>query len=99
MDTVDPVIPRRRACREYFFCSPVTAWRRERELPGWPKALLIGPWRFGYRLSDIRAYLESRKPPADPVDPAERNEIAKAKAYRLAQRRRAAQARRQSVAT
>ncbi len=62
MDNIDIVIPRRRALREYLLCSPVTAWRREHTDSDWPEAVEMSPGRFGYRLSRIKSYLDSRKP-------------------------------------
>jgi predicted DNA-binding transcriptional regulator AlpA len=59
---IDVIFPRRGALRNFLKCSPVTAWRREQTDPDWPKAIQIGPGRFGYRMSDIKRYLDSRRP-------------------------------------
>jgi len=59
-DVADLIVPRRRACRELLFVSHVTAWRREQSDPDWPKPVALGRARWGYRLSAIRRYLDSR---------------------------------------
>ncbi|MCC7328168.1 MAG: hypothetical protein IT521_15340 [Burkholderiales bacterium] len=61
MDQVDIVIRRPRALREYLDCSTVTAWRRERNNPNWPRPVDMGGGRIGYKLSEIRRYVESLK--------------------------------------
>ena len=57
---VDLIVPRQRAGREYLLMSAMTLWRRERSDPTFPKALVIGPKRYGYRLSEIRQWLDAR---------------------------------------
>src|SRR5437762_9853214 len=65
---VDLIVPRRRAGREFLFMSPMTLWRREHKDPTFPRPVLIGPGRYGYRLSEIRAWLDSR-PRVEPEAP------------------------------
>lgn len=57
---VDAIIPRRRAWREFLGCSITTGYRHENNNPEWPKVIKIGPGRYGYRLSDIQRYIDTR---------------------------------------
>jgi predicted DNA-binding transcriptional regulator AlpA len=65
----DALIPRRKAFREYLNIGITTGWRREREDPEFPKPVVIGVRRYGYRKSDLLRYIASR-PAKDDTTPA-----------------------------
>ena len=55
----DVIIKRSRAHRDAGM-SRTTAWRRERDDPSFPRAVQIGPNRFGYWRSEWWEWLASR---------------------------------------
>jgi predicted DNA-binding transcriptional regulator AlpA len=57
---VDPIIPLRRAAREYFNLSVSTIERRGKSDPTFPLRVALGPSRWGFRLSAIKRWLDAR---------------------------------------
>ena len=57
---LDAIIPRRKAFREILNCSVSTGWRRENTDPTFPKPIQIGPSRYGYRMSELQAWIAAR---------------------------------------
>ena len=59
MDKFEQLIPRRQGYK-MMGLSNATGWRRERQDPEFPKAVAIGPRRFGFLLSHIENYIATR---------------------------------------
>jgi predicted DNA-binding transcriptional regulator AlpA len=59
MEIIEQLIPRRKGYK-IVGVSVSTGQRRERDDPDFPKPVLMGPGRFGFKLSELQSYINTR---------------------------------------